>query len=215
MEFVKPAIIGLVLVGQRFIDQTDQTTIDNLRIMFVVCSLLTWSIYGLIYFLVKNRNDKTALQISENEFTPPAPTAAITSFFSGSEPAGGKIIDTTVFEYDMAKWTQSTSPILMSQIIVFGIHLYTGFVLPLIMQSFLPLVGAATSELARIYLWGSIVPSTVTPLPKDLRRPWHAAGMMSQFKQLKKEVMQQLNDGKDGSSSRRNKKDENRKRMGK
>jgi Phosphate transport (Pho88) len=126
---------------------------------------------------------------------------------------GGKAVETTNKAYDELKLRQQVKQGLITPIIVLVLHLYFGFFPPIIIQSVLTVANTLTTELSRLHLLTLLSSS---PPAKDLKRPWRVKGMLGQFREMKKEVMKELNEGKEGGTgSRKNKKNENRRKGGK
>ena len=127
-------------------------------------------------------------------------------------------METTNAAYDLHILSTAFKQSLISPVVTLVLHLYFGYFPPLIVGSILAPLSTLTSELSRIHLL-SLVSSA--PPAKELRRPWRAKGLMSQFKEMKREVMKELNEGKGkeqgggGVGSRKNKKNENRRKIGK
>ena len=129
-------------------------------------------------------------------------------------------METTNAAYDLHSLSSAFKQSLISPVVTLVLHLYFGYFPPLIVGSVLAPLTVLTSELSRIHL-ASLFSSA--PPAKDLKRPWRAKGLMSQFKELKKDVMKELKEagGKEGGSgggqagSRKSKKNENRRKIGK
>ena len=115
-------------------------------------------------------------------------------------------------DYDLLKLSADFKQSAISPVVTLLLHLYMGYFPPLVIGAVLAPLTVLTSPLARLHLLSLF---TSAPPAKDLKRPWRAKGIMSQYKELKREVMKELNDGKEASGSRKNKKDANRRRVGK
>ena len=211
-DYVKPAVVLAVLTASRYIDEKDPDTLFYLRAAFVSSFLLSWAVLGLIYLRIQRRRDTTPFQLLDSDLDPNAasPLAALT----GSAEQG-KPITSTHHEYDMAKLQAALKQSVMSFFIVLGLHWYMQSVSPLVVQSAMAVMGALSSELAKLHLW-TLAKGSVAQW-KELQRPWRVKGLLSQFKEMKKEVMKELDDGKGGggSGSRKSKRDENRRKIGK
>ena len=85
----------------------------------------------------------------------------------------GKLVVTTVYEYDSAQLRNAFRSQLMGVAMMAFMHLYMKYTNPLVLQSIIPLKGAFEAPLARIHLFGA-------PAQGELERPFKApAGMMS------------------------------------
>ena len=210
-DYIKPALVLAVLTASRYMDEKDPSTIFYVRAVFVCSFMLSWAILGLVYLRIHSANDRTSFQLLDSDLDPNA--ASPLSALTGSAEQG-KPITSTHFEYDMAKLQAALKQSVLGFFIVLGLHWYMHSISPLVVQSVMALSGSLTSELAKLHLW-TLVAASVGGW-KELQRPWRVKGLMSQFKDMKKEVMKELNDGKEGGSgSRKNKRDENRRKIGK
>jgi len=213
-DYIKPALVLAVLTASRYMDEKDPNTIFYVRATFVTSFAVSWLILALIYFRIQQRHDNTSFQLLESDIDPNAssPLAMLTG-----DSEQGKTITSTHYEYDMTKLQSALKQSVLGFFIVLGLHWYMGSISPLVVQSVMAVSGSLTSELAKLHLW-SMVARSVSGW-KELQRPWRVKGLMSQFKDMKREVMKELNDGKEGttsgSGSRKNKKDENRRKIGK
>jgi len=216
MSMVKPAIVLAVLTASRYMDEKDPSTIFYIRATFVTSFAFSWLILALIYGRIQQRHDNTPFQLLESDIDPSAssPLAMLTG-----DSEQGKTVTSTHYEYDMTKLQSALKQSVMGFFIVLTLHWYMGSISPLVVQSVMAVSGSATSELAKLHLW-TMLSSSVGGW-KELQRPWRVKGLMSQFKEMKREVMKELNDGKEGtaagggSGSRKNKRDENRRKIGK
>jgi len=126
----------------------------------------------------------------------------------GLTPADpGKTIELTSYDYDMHVLNALFKQLLMPIVIVTIVHSYFEFVPPLLIQAVFPLETVAVSELFRLH----ILHQSSTK-HRELKRPFRPAqnGPISIFRQLKKEMAQMS-----GDKGRKNKREANKKRMGK
>jgi hypothetical protein len=106
-------------------------------------------------------------------------------------------------QYDMQKLRSAFQAALTPMAMVLLLHLWKGFMPPLVLQAVMPLSAILSSEIGRIHLFSQA--------PRgELKRPFKVKSMWDNFKDLKKELQQGLKD--DGKSGRKNKKAENMKK---
>lgn len=211
-DYIKPAVVLAALTASRYMDEKDPDTIFYIRAVFVASFMLSWAVLGLVYLRIQSTNDRTSFQLLDSDLDPNAasPLAALT----GSAEQG-KPITSTHYDYDMAKLQSALKQSVLGFFIVLALHWYMHSISPLVVQSVMALTGSLTSELAKLHLWSAVAGGVAGW--KELQRPWRVKGLLTQFKEVKKEVMKEINDGKEagGSGSRKNKKDENRRKIGK
>lgn len=122
----------------------------------------------------------------------------------------GKAIETTNHDYDLIKFKKSAQETVIGPFIVLFLHFYLGMFPPLVVSALMNLMNSVQSELAKLHLLALLFPSIAQN--KDLQRPWKAPSLMSQFNEAKREVKAQLNEG---TPTRKNKKLENKRKVGK
>jgi len=215
-DFVKPGILMGAVAVTRYLDAEDPETLFWSRVAFVVGICVAWLLQGLIYLRIKQRNDTTPLTVSESDLDPNAASPLASLMGQGES---GKPVELTHQAYDLHQLQSAFKQSLISPVVTLVLHLYFGYFPPLIVGSVLAPLTVATSELGRLHL-GSLFTSAAPA--KELNRPWRAKGLMTQFKEMKKEVMKELNEvkGEKGATagqtgSRKNKKAENRRKIGK
>lgn len=191
----------------KMVDLTDPTNIFYSRVAFGVGISLTASFLGIIYNRIQTKAEKGILMVSEADLKPQPALAGLL----GQPAPDTKPDEMTVEEYDMTKLKASASALSSTLFITLLLHLWKGFMPPLIFQAVMQPFSLYSSELFRIHILGQTGTSH-----KELKRPWkgNQSGLAAQWKQLKKDMEQEM--GRDVKPSRKNKKDENaRKSRGK
>jgi len=215
-EFIKPGIVIGCLGVIKLLDTTDETVIYYTRIMFVVGVLLSWSLLGLLYLRLISANDQTPFYCSEADLDSSSSSSPLSSIWGQTE--GGKTVETNNRDYDLMKLKSLIPQSLITPCIIIILHLYWGYYPPLLIQAILPTVTVLSSELSYIHFLSLFSSSMANH--KELKRPWRTKGLVTQFREMKREVMKELNEGKKGGTgtggaARRNKKTENRMKLAK
>jgi hypothetical protein len=206
MDYIQ-AILGLFCLGAiKVLDLTDPDTIFWARCAFACGSALTLLTLAILYLRISSTNDTQQLILTQAELNPPPPFAAAL----GAPPAPDANKQTTVThkEYDLLKLRTLAQTAATTIAITTALHLWKGFMPPLILQSVLGMANVLSSELASLYLFGQ----TAKQNPQ-LKRPFKVKSMFAAFTDLKKEMQSTMST--DNKPARKNKKAENMKAVGK
>lgn len=211
-DYVKPGIAIGCIALIKFTDLTDPDTILYARIAFACGTITALLLLGFLYLRIQSKNDQRLLVVQESDINPnyhvqQGQSPSFSQLLGGQPDSAGKPVETTNQHYDLLQLRQLLKPCIMTPIIVTLLHLYWGFVPPLILQSLMNVATISTSELFRIYVLGAS--------DKSVQRPFKPApGFGKMFRELKKE-MANASGQMEGKNERKNKKLENKKKVGK
>lgn len=122
------------------LDFTDPQIVYYARAAYVISNTIIFGVYAIIQARINANNDETPLVYEE-----PAPP------FSGQ--SNGKLVTTTVKEYDSEQLQKAKRSTMMGVAIMAFMHLYMGYAQPLVIQSILPLISLFTNNLVSIYIF--------------------------------------------------------------
>eukprot|EP00026_Physarum_polycephalum_P017157 Phypoly_transcript_18283.p1 GENE.Phypoly_transcript_18283~~Phypoly_transcript_18283.p1 ORF type:complete len:218 (-),score=37.35 Phypoly_transcript_18283:73-726(-) len=145
-------VLGTIQLSRQF-NLEDPTTINYVRIFYAVSQL---AVVGILFFI------KTKIEASQDKGTIEVDTAAPS--FSNPNPSGEKK-KMTIKEYDLSEWSAQLKQTLIPLALIVGLHLYIGFVQPLIIQSIIPLKALYSTPLFQVYILGKKTEGTLV-------RPW-------------------------------------------
>lgn len=156
---VNPAITNLAIVlgmmqVSKKIPFEDPTVLLAVRVLYVVSNLIIFGLYYFISTKIKARKDLTTLK-----------------YLEPSQPGSGepeKLVTTTVMEYDLGEVQKAYKAQLMGVGMMAFMHLYMGYVNPLLLQSLLPVKSLFEANLVKIWILNK-------PAVGELKRPWKAA----------------------------------------
>jgi hypothetical protein len=155
-------MLGSIQVA-KYIPFEDPYVLNTVRGVYVFTNVVIALIYVYIMAQINKKKDMTTLKYVE-----PPPVGS-------SEE--GKLVTTTIHDYDMQQIRSSFRGQLMGVAMVAFMHGYMKYTNPLIVQSILPVKNAIDSNLAKIYIFGA-------PAIGDLKRPFKASGgLMSAMQQ--------------------------------
>lgn len=207
MDYIQ-ALLGLCCFGViKGFDLEDPAVIFWVRVAFALGSSLTLLALAALYLRIQSADDKQIIVLTKAELSPPQPMAAMLG--APAEPDANKPMQITIREHDLTRLRSVASGAITPLAITLALHLWKGFMPPIILQSVMALAGVLGSELAKIHLFGQSEKTN-----KDLKRPWKAKSPFAAFADLKKEMRQTMS-ASDAKPARKNKKAENKMSLGK
>lgn len=155
-------VLMLVMMQiSRRMDMEDPTVIFYVRILYVTCVVITWSIYQITRQKILKKNDLTTLKF----VTPPNPLAGQTE---------EKLEVSTVKDYDLKQIDSSIKSVYTGLAMMAFMHLYMKYTNPLFMQSISPIKSALEHNEVQIHLFGK-------PASGDLKRPFKTTSLFGGF----------------------------------
>ena len=197
----RQAVLGIFCIcAIKYLDLTDPSTIFYARSAYACGSLMVLLTLGILYMKIQSADDKHEITVTGAELNPPPAFAAA---LGAPQPEdANEPQKMTHKEYDLLKLQALLKQTLTTMCITVGLHVWKGFMPPLVLQSVLGMATLLSNELCSIHLFGQTVKSNPA-----LKRPFKPKSM---FDSLKKEMAQTMNN--DNKPPRKNKKAENMKK---
>jgi hypothetical protein len=199
-QYTQVGLSMACLAAIKLLDLEDPSTIFFVRCAFACGAILTFITLGLLYLRIQSANDNQELVVTGADLNPPQPLASMMG--APADPEANKPQTITVKAYDMLKWNALLKAAMTTIAITTALHLWKGFMPPLILQSVLAVANVLTSEIAGIHFLGQTQKNDPA-----LKRPFKPKSMWSGFADLKKEMKDLTAQGE--KSTRKNKKQEN------
>lgn len=157
---MNPAVtnLGLMLVMMqvsRRLDLEDPTILLYVRLGYITCQLIVFSVCMYVKYQINKKNDLTTLKYVE----PASPMSGL---------GESKAVITTVKEYDLKQIDSQIKGIFTSLAMMGFMHLYMKYTNPLVMQSISSVKSAMETNIVKIHLFGHAASG-------DLKRPFKAA----------------------------------------
>jgi len=203
MQYLKFVLAMAGMAVLKFVDTSEPEVLYYLRILWAVNAMVLMFIVLVTFLRIQCGTDKAKIVVKESDLEMANPLQDL----MGGERKG-KDVEITVKEYDSLKFRGTIMTTIASILITGYVHYKYAAIPPLVFQTLLGFEAIATNALVRIHMFCQI-PSR----HKELRRPFPVPeSAFAQLKGIQKQVEKSMNLAE---KTRRNKKNENRRKVGK
>jgi len=187
------APIALMMCIRNYVDQEDPQTIMYMRIFFIGGQLLLFTIWAIIFFLIKKDTSltKSVMTVTASDLNPPNPL--FTSMGVPDPNADTPAQTMTHAQYDFKTLRTALFQQVMQCCIVGGIHYKWGTVMPLVMSVSMAILNIPSNPLVRLHLLKEDPTKLEQKAALEITRPFKPKSPFG-------DMMEQMNEAKENAA---------------